>query len=130
MSQGTMLDGKVIVVTGAGGGIGRDIALAMAREGARVVVADTREQPPHLPALRSECTQAAFVHGAFDEALLGQRVRADLVALVVLVMLGLTGLVAPEDVFNGFSSNATISVIASADQNRATSMRQSNLGIK
>ncbi|NYZ62448.1 SLC13 family permease [Luteimonas deserti] len=41
-----------------------------------------------------------------------QRVRADLVALVVLVMLGLTGLVAPEDVFNGFSSNAVISVIA------------------
>src|SRR5690606_16836022 len=41
-----------------------------------------------------------------------QRVRADLVALVVLVMLGLTGLVAPEDVFNGFSSNATMSIIA------------------
>ncbi len=41
-----------------------------------------------------------------------QRVRADLVALVVLVMLGLTGLVQPEDVFNGFSSNAVISVIA------------------
>lgn len=36
----TMLEGKVIVVTGAGGGIGRDIALAMAREGARVVVND------------------------------------------------------------------------------------------
>lgn len=41
-----------------------------------------------------------------------QRVRADLVALVVLVLLGLTGQVAPEDVFNGFSSNAVISVIA------------------
>ena len=41
-----------------------------------------------------------------------QRVRADLVALVVLVMLGLTGLVQPEDLFNGFSSNAVISVIA------------------
>ncbi|HRP35554.1 MAG TPA: SLC13 family permease [Gammaproteobacteria bacterium] len=41
-----------------------------------------------------------------------QRVRADLVALVVLVMLGLTGLVQPEDVFNGFSSNAVMSVIA------------------
>jgi NAD(P)-dependent dehydrogenase (short-subunit alcohol dehydrogenase family) len=36
----SMLDGKVVVVTGAGGGIGRDIALAMAREGARVVVND------------------------------------------------------------------------------------------
>src|SRR5215212_9834965 len=35
-----MLDNKVVVVTGAGGGIGRDIALAMAREGAKVVVND------------------------------------------------------------------------------------------
>ncbi|HEX2544137.1 MAG TPA: SDR family NAD(P)-dependent oxidoreductase [Ramlibacter sp.] len=35
-----MLQGKVAVVTGAGGGIGREIALAMAREGARVVVND------------------------------------------------------------------------------------------
>ena len=35
-----MLDGKVVVVTGAGGGIGRDFALAMAASGARVVVTD------------------------------------------------------------------------------------------
>ena len=35
-----MLKDKVIVVTGAGGGIGRDIALASAAEGARVVVND------------------------------------------------------------------------------------------
>src|SRR5262245_5201407 len=35
-----MLDGKVVVVTGAGGGIGRDFALAMAANGARVVVND------------------------------------------------------------------------------------------
>ena len=35
-----MLQDKVIVVTGAGGGIGRDIALACALEGARVVVND------------------------------------------------------------------------------------------
>ena len=41
-----------------------------------------------------------------------ERLRADLVALVVLVLLGLTGLVAPEDLFNGFSSNAVICVIA------------------
>ena len=41
-----------------------------------------------------------------------ERVRPDLVALVILVLLGLTGLVAPEDLFNGFSGNAVISVIA------------------
>ena len=41
-----------------------------------------------------------------------ERIRADVVALVVLVLLGLTGLVAPEDIFSGFSSDAVINVIA------------------
>ena len=40
MNQAGLLQDKVVVVTGAGGGIGRDIALAMAREGARLVVND------------------------------------------------------------------------------------------
>jgi NAD(P)-dependent dehydrogenase (short-subunit alcohol dehydrogenase family) len=35
-----MLDGKVALVTGGGGGIGRATALAMVREGARLAVAD------------------------------------------------------------------------------------------
>ena len=35
-----MMEDKVVIVTGAGGGIGRDIALAMAREGAKVIVND------------------------------------------------------------------------------------------
>ena len=40
------------------------------------------------------------------------RIRADLVALVVLVVLGLSGLVAPEEIFGGFSGNAVMSIIA------------------
>lgn len=41
-----------------------------------------------------------------------ERIRADLVALVVLVVLGVTGLIAPEEIFSGFSSNAVMSIIA------------------
>lgn len=40
MADTKMLQGKVIVVSGAGGGIGRDIALAMARSGGKIVVND------------------------------------------------------------------------------------------
>jgi len=35
-----MMQGKVVIVTGSGGGIGRDIALALAREGAKLVIND------------------------------------------------------------------------------------------
>ena len=48
-----MLKDKVVVVTGAGGGIGRDFALAMAARGARVVVNDLgRDGEPSEAALR------------------------------------------------------------------------------
>ena len=40
MSAYNMVQDKVVIVTGSGGGIGRDIALAMARNGAKVVVND------------------------------------------------------------------------------------------
>ena len=41
-----------------------------------------------------------------------ERIRADVVALVVLVLLGLSGLVDPDELFNGFSGNAVMSIIA------------------
>ena len=40
MTNGLMMEGKVVVVSGAGRGIGRDIALQMAAAGAKVVVND------------------------------------------------------------------------------------------
>lgn len=40
MKTGHFVKDKVVVVTGAGGGIGRDFALALAREGAKVIVND------------------------------------------------------------------------------------------
>src|SRR2546429_6792559 len=39
-----LLDGKSALITGGGGGIGRATALAFAREGARVAVADLIEE--------------------------------------------------------------------------------------
>src|SRR5512134_4046678 len=44
MDQNRNFTGKVAFVTGAAGGIGRATALAFAREGASVVVADVSEQ--------------------------------------------------------------------------------------
>ena len=40
MEAGSFVKDKVVLVTGAGGGIGRDFALALGREGAKVVVND------------------------------------------------------------------------------------------
>jgi NAD(P)-dependent dehydrogenase (short-subunit alcohol dehydrogenase family) len=39
-----LLDGKVAVITGAAGGIGRASALTFAREGAKVVLGDRAEE--------------------------------------------------------------------------------------
>ena len=44
--------------------------------------------------------------------LISDRMRPDLVALLVLVVLGLTGLVGPQDLFAGFSRAAVITILS------------------
>ena len=66
-----------VLVLGLGSS-GLAMARWCARQGAAsVTVADTRETPPQLAALRAAVPDARFVHGALDAALL-QPVRADL----------------------------------------------------
>ncbi len=60
-----LLDNKVGIVTGAGQGIGRAIAIACAREGAAVVVSDFNEETGEATAeaIRSAGGEASFVFG-------------------------------------------------------------------
>jgi NAD(P)-dependent dehydrogenase (short-subunit alcohol dehydrogenase family) len=57
------LEGKVAIVTGAGSGIGRAVALRYAEEGARVVLSDINEQGGResLEALKAGGAEAVFV---------------------------------------------------------------------
>jgi NAD(P)-dependent dehydrogenase (short-subunit alcohol dehydrogenase family) len=56
--------GRVALVTGAGSGIGRAIAVRLAREGAAVVVADVDDGPGHetVGQIEAESGGAAYVH--------------------------------------------------------------------
>jgi len=65
MNEPLRLDGKVCVVTGAGGGIGREIALYMARYGACVVVNDVGAS---LDGARADTSVA---QGVVDEIVAG-----------------------------------------------------------
>ena len=54
------LDGKVAVITGAAGGIGREAAILFSAEGARVCVADVGRDAGEKTA--AECREAFFQH--------------------------------------------------------------------
>lgn len=59
--------------------------------------------------------QIAFVLllvGAVATLMVTERLRPDLVALSALVVLGLTGLIGPDELFSGFSRQAVITIMA------------------
>jgi len=61
-----LLDGKVVVVSGAGSGLGRETALEMVRLGATVVGCGRREEPLAETAALAEGLPGAFVHDVLD----------------------------------------------------------------
>jgi NAD(P)-dependent dehydrogenase (short-subunit alcohol dehydrogenase family) len=71
------MEGKAAIVTGGGSGIGRASALALAREGAAVVVADVNVEGGErtVAAISSACGQAVFQKADIS-------VEADVMALV------------------------------------------------
>jgi len=91
MTQHVRLDGSLAVVTGAGSGIGRATALALAGEGARVVCVDLAvDQAEKTAAACAELGQPAWAEGcdvaSFDEMeALGRRVSDEHGAVDVVV---------------------------------------------
>ena len=70
------LQDQHVLILGLGAS-GLAMARWCARHGAKLTVADTREAPPQLEALRAELPDAVFVGGPFSAALVeGTAVRA------------------------------------------------------
>ncbi|MDH7500179.1 MAG: SDR family oxidoreductase [candidate division NC10 bacterium] len=75
------LQGKVSIITGAGSGLGKEIALLFAREGSKVVIAELQEESGQATAqqiqkegksalfLRTDITRASEVERMVEEAL-------------------------------------------------------------
>jgi NAD(P)-dependent dehydrogenase (short-subunit alcohol dehydrogenase family) len=90
-SVGAGLEGKGVMVTGAAGGIGREVAKAFSTTGARVMVVDLEQKAADsvLPELEGEghvAVAADMTHIAGHEALI-RRARDELGSLYVLAHL-------------------------------------------
>jgi UDP-N-acetylmuramoylalanine--D-glutamate ligase len=71
MSAMNTMQGQSVLVLGLGAS-GLAMAHWCVRCGAQVTVADTREAPPQLAALKAQLPQVKFIAGAFSEALVRQ----------------------------------------------------------
>ncbi|MFE5702244.1 SDR family NAD(P)-dependent oxidoreductase [Rhodococcus koreensis] len=67
------LDGRVAIVSGAGGGIGREHALLMAQEGARVVVNDLTDPVDVVAEITAAGGEAVGVAGSVADMATGER---------------------------------------------------------
>lgn len=72
----SLLKGKAAIVTGSSRGIGRDIALAFAENGANVVIHGTREQPDLRDRIRAMGVRCECVAGDIGDYSTAERLTA------------------------------------------------------